>query len=86
MVEFEVGDALGTLSEPEGRLLGALPIHLDQPPILGPDHVPDGRNQHPHQRRQRRPMAIVLAVGALATWIPARGAMRVDPVQLLRSS
>ena len=32
------------------------------------------------------PMAIVLMVGALASWIPARRAIRIDPAQLLRST
>lgn len=32
------------------------------------------------------PMAIVLVIGALATWVPSRRAMRIDPATLLRST
>jgi ABC-type antimicrobial peptide transport system permease subunit len=31
------------------------------------------------------PVVIVLAIGAITTWLPARRASRIDPVVLLRS-
>jgi len=32
------------------------------------------------------PLVVVLAVAMLATWVPARRALRVDPARLLRST
>jgi ABC-type antimicrobial peptide transport system permease subunit len=32
------------------------------------------------------PMAVVTLIGAMATWWPARRAMRTDPARLLRST
>jgi len=32
------------------------------------------------------PVAIVVAIGALATWIPSRRAMRINPAALLRTT
>jgi ABC-type antimicrobial peptide transport system permease subunit len=31
------------------------------------------------------PVVVVVAVGAIATWIPSRRALKIDPVVLLRT-
>jgi ABC-type antimicrobial peptide transport system permease subunit len=31
------------------------------------------------------PVMVVVAIGALATWIPSRRALKIDPVVLLRT-
>ncbi len=46
------------------------------------------RGQHLGSRRSTRscvPVVVVVAVGALATWIPSRRALKIDPVVLLRT-
>ncbi len=32
------------------------------------------------------PMIVLVVVGAIATWVPARRALKIDPVTLLRAT
>jgi ABC-type antimicrobial peptide transport system permease subunit len=32
------------------------------------------------------PVVLILAIGALATWMPSRRALRIDPAVLLRTN
>jgi ABC-type antimicrobial peptide transport system permease subunit len=32
------------------------------------------------------PVAIIFAIGALGTWVPSRGAMKIDPARALRTT